>query len=200
VLYVGDEVVIPALEVHEIVRPTDQTHRLVVKHPPLSFRVILQDHNQLPYREQDYELTLTSDPHEQPRTGTTDSKGKLVEQLPLTARRVEVFLPKAQLRWTFKLDALLPIPSQESIEDKKDPATPELAIKALQMRLLSLGFPCGEVDGRLGAQTRAALALWRAGEANSTPAGQAEPPSDIAKPKVDHALLADVEGLYEVIA
>jgi hypothetical protein len=166
VLLPGDQVTIPAIDVHEIIRPTDQTHRIIVSAALVEFRVILQDHNQLPYKEEAYELRLGASPSETPRTGKTDDKGKIVEQLAAGTRRVEVFLPRPRLRWAFELGSLLAIPDEKSLKGESDPSTPALAVEAMQTRLLALGFPCGPVDGRYGPRTRAAprALAGRAGE------------------------------------
>lgn len=195
-LYPGDEVTIPGIDVHEIVRPTDQTHRIVVSAALVEFRVVVQDHNQLPYANEPYELRTADDSRGTPRTGSTDCKGKIAEQVLASTPRVEVYLPGPKLRWVFELNTLLPIPDEESLLDPSDPATPELAIKAMQARLLALGFPCGAVDGRVGPRTRAALALWQE-DHNSTRTG---PQTAAAETDIDHATLVLLATMHEVVS
>lgn len=159
-LFPGDELHIPGVTVSEIVRPSGQTHRIVLLDEAVEFRVVLQDHNQLPYKNEPYALhLLDSDRPEPPRSGTTDAAGKVIESLPDSCRRVRVELPGPQLRFEFSLQTLLPIPTDADLKDADDPATPPLAIKALQMRLRALGFDCGPIDGVMGPRTRRALAL-----------------------------------------
>lgn len=195
-LYPGDHVVIPGIEIHQITRETDQTHRIVIGDELVEFRVVLQDHNQLPYKDEPYELRLGDDPSETPRTGSTDAKGLVVEQLAAGTPKVEVFLPKPRLRWAFELNTLLAIPAAESLNDRSDTAAQELAVEALQTRLLALGFPCGPADGVLGPRTRSALALWRPEQkAAAEPGGPAEGPQGELK----HTLLAELDTKFEVV-
>jgi hypothetical protein len=55
-------------------------------------------------------------------------------------------------------------------------------VKATQLRLNALGFPCGEADGRMGAKTCEALAL--AGQPAER--SQAETIGDRALAALDH--------------
>jgi hypothetical protein len=197
VLLPGDQVTIPGIDVHEIIRPTDQTHRIKVTGALVAFRVILQDHNQLPYKEEAYELRLGEGPNETPRTGKTDDKGKIMEQLPAGTRRVEVFLPRPRLRWAFELGSLLAIPDEKSLKGGSDASARALAVEGMQTRLLALGFPCGPADGQLGPRTRAALSLWQ-GEQENVGAASVEE-SNTPEERLDHALLARLDDSFEVV-
>lgn len=159
VLHAGDEVVIPALEIHEIVRPTDQTHRIVVTEELVEFRVTLQDHNQQPFADQPYELRVESAPRAEPCKGTTTGSGKLVELLSALVERVEVSLPRAGVSWTFLLRDFFERPAEEGGVRRAEEAAVAETVMAMQIRLNALGFPCGAADGVIGPKTRDALAL-----------------------------------------
>ncbi len=157
VLHPGDEVVVPGTKVHEIVRVTDATHRIVVTESLVEFRVILQDHNQLPFVDEPYELRVDADA--EPRTGSTDAAGKVVEQLSADVRRVEVRLLQVGLRWTFALSSFMDRPGDDAAVQQGDKQAVRDAVMATQLRLNALGFPCGETDGKMGPKTHEALAL-----------------------------------------
>jgi hypothetical protein len=97
-------------------------------------------------------------------------------------------------------NALLPIPNRESLDDDKDPATEELAVKGLQARLNALGFPVGEVDGKLGPRTQSALALLADAPPAADPgADEYEGTRDAEAAQLDDTLLARVDDMFEVV-
>ena len=189
VLYPGDEVVIPGIEIHEIIRNTDQTHRIILTESLVEFRVVLQDHNQLPFADEAYELRVDS--NAEPRTGTTDASGKLLEQLPASARRVEVRLAQVDFSWNFALSAFRDRPQEDAAVQQGDKGAVQEAVMATQMRLNALGFPCGEADGRMGPKTREALALVEQ---------QEQPSDDQAAGEVALAALDRLEPMYTGVA
>ncbi|WP_349367979.1 N-acetylmuramidase domain-containing protein [Salinarimonas sp.] len=65
---------------------------------------------------------------------------------------------------------------------------PDLRLRALQMRLLFLGFAPGPVDGVFGRRTRTALAAFRVGS-GADPAAARDPPTE-----ADEIALADAAG------
>lgn len=159
VLHPGDEVVVPAIDIHEIMRPTDQTHTIVVSQEKVEFRVILQDHNQLPFANETYELYV-GDRTAAPRRGTTDSSGKVQEQVSSWVQKVEVRLPELGIRWTFLLSDFVERPTQEAETRNGEPNLVQQAVRATQLRLNALGLPCGSANGNMGPKTQEALALY----------------------------------------
>jgi hypothetical protein len=119
----------------------------------------LQDHNQQPFADQEYELRVDAEPNAEPRNGKTDAKGKVLEQVAASTSSVKVTLPKVGLTWRFALNELVEPPSEKEPVRNGERQALDQAVRAAQMRLNALGFPCGQVDGALGPKTRAALAL-----------------------------------------
>lgn len=159
----GDEVSVPSLRVHELIRPTDATHRIIVSRPAATFQAVLQDHNRRPFKNQPYELSLPEQRLEAPRTGTTDDRGSIVERLPPETQRIEVRLVRLGLSWSFALSEMVATPEDEVAEASHGESA-RLRTLAAQARLNALGFACGAVDGKLGPRTRAALAVYGAAQ------------------------------------
>jgi N-acetylmuramoyl-L-alanine amidase len=201
VLYPGDEVAIPPIEVHQISRSTDEMHRIIITAELVELRVVLVDHNQLPFKSEPYEVRFSLRDDSPARTGITDDQGLVIEQLTAHEPLAWLDLPGPGLRWAFDLrNALLPIPNRESLDDDKDPATEELAVKGLQARLNALGFPVGEVDGKLGPRTQSALALLADAPPAADPgADEYEGTRDAEAAQLDDTLLARVDDMFEVV-
>jgi hypothetical protein len=165
VLLPGDAITVPPIAVHEIVRPTDATHRIVVSCALATFQVVLQDHNQQPFRDEPYELRVPGQANT--RRGATASDGRITERLPVHVQRVDVRLPRPGLSWSFALSSLIASPHDDAEHQNSDGTPSPHAVIAAQARLNALGFPCGAVDGVLGPRTRAALALLRGDAAHA---------------------------------
>jgi N-acetylmuramoyl-L-alanine amidase len=180
-LWPGDELIVPAIAVHQVTRPTDLSHSLVFSEELVDFRVVLQDHNQQPFADEPYELRVDTDASA-PRRGTTDSAGKVVEGVCSAAEQLEVALPEIGLCWRFLLSDFVERPSDEAQVRAGHEDALAQAVKATQLRLNALGFPCGEADGRMGTKTCEALAL--AGQPAER--SQAETIGDRALAALDH--------------
>jgi hypothetical protein len=193
VLRPGDKVMVPALRVFEVVRSTDSRHRICVEaSEPLTFRVILQDHNQLPFADEPYELSLVgAADNVAPTKGTTDSVGAVIQKLPSRIKQVRVALPKRKLSWSFGLHELTAVPDTDEQEHNGDPSAE--AVKAAQIRLNALGFPCGDVDGVMGWRTRDALALFHNHEQS-----QPESPAHAAPMELAHLALEQLSNSFTV--
>ncbi len=184
VLRPGDQVVVPAPEIREIVRPTDQTHRIVVTEELVEFRVVLQDHNQQPFANEPYELRVVTPAKDAPRQGTTDGAGKVVEQLSAAVQNVEIRLPEIGLAWRFLLSDFVDRPADEAEARRGKQEAVAETVKATQLRLNALGFPCGEADGGMGTKTYDALAL--SGQQSASPETQPEHVGERALAALDH--------------
>ena len=171
VLVPGDQIAVPGVRIHEIVRSTDATHRIELTEPMLQLKVILGDHNGRPYKLQPYELRYTRDPDEEPVTGTTGGAGE-VEQLVLaSAEQVSIHLPDLELAWPVTISAVPQLPEALD-EDTDEHGVPnEELTRAVQARLNALGIASGLTDGVWDDQTRlAVLQLRRAhGTASNEP-------------------------------
>jgi hypothetical protein len=164
VLYPGDEVMVPSVCVHEIIRPTDATHRLAIAVPPYHLAVMLRDFNGLPFALEPYELWVPGEAT--PRTGETDDDGLVRAALPARASYVEVRCARLGMSWHFALGALDPLDGGEIVTRDGEPlARPEnSSISGLQARLHALGYPTGAATGHWNEQTERALLAFQAHE------------------------------------
>jgi hypothetical protein len=162
VLHPGDEVAVPAVNVYEITRPTDATHRIEVEPQHLELVLRLADHHGRPYRSQPFELRLTSDPGAKPAaSGTTDGEGMLREKVPTSAQQIYVSLPEQELCWPVAVSTLPGLPERAGEAFETDQRPNEDAVKALQLRLNALGIASGPVDGVWNAPTQLAVLKLR---------------------------------------
>jgi N-acetylmuramoyl-L-alanine amidase len=164
VLYPGDEVVVPGVRVHEIIRPTDASHRIVVSVPPYHVAVVLRDFNGLLFAEEPCELWVAGEAA--PRRGKTDGDGLLRAVLPGHAAQLEVRCARFGMRWHFALGALDPLDGGEMAPaDGEQKARPEnSSITGLQARLSALGYAAGPATGRWNEQTERALLAFQTHE------------------------------------
>jgi hypothetical protein len=164
VLYPGDEVTVPGVDVHEIIRPTDATHRLAIAVPPYHLAVILRDFNGLPFTHEPYELWVTGEAA--PRVGETDDDGLVRATLPARASHAEVRCNRLGMRWLFAVGALDPLDGGEVVVPEGEaPVRPENStISGLQARLHALGYPAGAATGQWNEQTERALLAFQTQE------------------------------------
>ena len=140
-IYPGDTVIVPAVEIKEYKRPSEKTHVFKVPDPPVILRIALRDEDDAPLASRPFKLTVGKRSY----PGKTNSEGILEQEIPATATRAILQLPRegsarAQ-RWTLLVGYLDPIQK----------------ISGVQARLNNLGYSCGPVDGIAGQWTRAAL-------------------------------------------
>lgn len=164
VLHPGDEVVVPGVGVHEIIRPTDATHRLAIAIRPYHLAVRLRDFNGLPFAQESFELWVAGEAA--PRMGETDDDGLLRAALPARVAHVEVRCNRLGMRWHFALGALDPLGGGEVVVPEGEaPARPEHStISGLQARLHALGYAAGAATGHWNEQTERALLAFQAHE------------------------------------
>jgi len=145
-IYPGDELYIPALEVKDQNGATDKLHSFRVSKPMVKLRIKLLDRDREPYKYKKYQIQIDSPPRT--CSGHTTAKGLAEALIP-----AEATAGKLQLWLTDDAD------DQASIEmplqiGHLDPAE---EITGVQARLNHLGFACGAADGIVGPKTRAAL-------------------------------------------
>jgi N-acetylmuramoyl-L-alanine amidase len=162
VLHPGDMLAVPAVQLYEIARETEQTHRIEVTPRSLELVLRLADHHGRPFRAQPYELRLTRGWDGAPLTsGTTDDEGVLREEVPASAEQIYVNLPAQRLAWPVTVSTLpgLPERASEAFDEQGQPT--QDAVRALQLRLNALGIASGPIDGAWNAPTQLALLKLR---------------------------------------
>jgi N-acetylmuramoyl-L-alanine amidase len=157
VLCPGDQVAVPGVEVYEIIRPTDATHRIAVKQRRLELKVRLGDHHGRPFRNQPYELHLILAAEEAPIRGTTSADGQVQAWLPADTGQVLIALPTLGISWPVALSTVPALPKSANAAIDADGMLDAHAVPALQRRLNALGIPSGQVDGVSGEKTQLAL-------------------------------------------
>ena len=181
VLRPGDEVAIPAVKLHEITRPTDAGHRIIVHVPPTTVRLRVRDTAGEPFAglTYDYRYILGDETVERPGAKPTDAGGWLEETIPANVRSMIVALHKPRMSIAFELGHLDPC---------FDEGTDVVHLRGIGARLQALGYASGRVkDERTPSATlaRALAVLQRDELGHESPTG--EP---------DHETLATLERLY----
>jgi N-acetylmuramoyl-L-alanine amidase len=142
ILYPGDRVFIPAIEIKEVPRDTDKHHKFRLKGGVINFRMTVYDSDKTPRPNVPYTFSV----HPKPGTvvaGQTNGDGKIEQRIPRDARH-----------------ALLKIDEQE-IEIRLGELDPIETISGIQARLKNLGYDPGEIDGIDGPKTRAAVRAFQ---------------------------------------
>lgn len=152
VLLPGDEITVPGIDVHEIVVPTDQTHRLIVaKSAELSLEVLLHGVRDEPLGDAPYVARYAHGAKSVEVEGQLDGEGRLTMMVPMDVRMIEVEL--IDLEETFHL-------TLGQLDPCIDAVTKEPILSGIQQRLLALGY--GHLSsGELDEPTREALATFQ---------------------------------------
>src|SRR5262249_54415117 len=152
----GDEVVVPAVDVHEVTRPTDATHRLIVDtHAEVQLELMLEGATAEPLAGQSCVVR-----YEGPRGPVAvndvklDDQGRLRVTLPIQVRVIEFEIVELGEKFALHLGALDPA---------ADAGSGDAEISGVQQRLWALGY-AGAPSGRLDDATRTALATFQARE------------------------------------
>ncbi len=197
ILRPGDIVMVPGKTVQEAVRAVDGVCKLRVAPPEsIVLRVVLQDHNQLPFVDEPYRAEpVPGGGSFAPCEGVTDASGIAKLKLPPHVREVRVALTKRGLAWNFLVSGL-PLDPDAGQGDAMSLATPE-DIYATQLALNALGFPCGKPSGVVDARTRDALSLFLR-ETQDAPSqdASADPSRRDSKVMLADLPLSDLHDLY----
>ena len=86
IIFPGDNLFIPDLEIKDLPCATDQRHRFVLSQPKVLLRLCLQDDLHQPYGNKRYELKVGSKAYE----GSTDGDGMLEQRIPADATEGEI--------------------------------------------------------------------------------------------------------------
>ncbi len=177
VLFKGDKIVIPKIDDKKETKAVDKSHIFEISNlvPGLNLRILNIDFT--PLKQAKYELTIKG--VEEPVRGNTDDKGEIkIVKIPpqckeavlvVTVPPQEIKDEEAQgedgrlrskvenksevpLTWKLKIGGLDPI--KEKAPDKR-------CVSGIQQRLNNLGFDCGPVDGKMGANTKAAIETFQ---------------------------------------
>jgi hypothetical protein len=151
VLYPGDSVVVPGIVVHEIVRPTDATHRITVKaEAELELRIRLHDKRQKALSGLAYTVGFVHRGREVVRPGVspTDDSGFVTERVLVGTDAVVIAFARPRLSFRLLVGALDPV---------CDEAPTRPIASGVDARLHGLGYDAG--DGPQGL--REALAWFQ---------------------------------------
>jgi N-acetylmuramoyl-L-alanine amidase len=147
-LFPGDIVVVPDLELKQVDKPTEQKHNFVLDKGTVKFQLIVKDDEDKPYANCKYDLKIDGKDF----TGTTDGSGKIEQDIPADASNGEVAIYETKdgeecVITVFKLELGHLDPVEEAT--------------GVQARLNNLGFFCGKIDGIVGPLTQEALKAFQ---------------------------------------
>ena len=142
VIYPGDVVYIPDMELRNEDRPTDQRHKFVVGPDRTLLRIVVADGDGHPYTQHDYRLAVGDKVHE----GKTDARGMVEHQIEPDSSSGELTVwwrgsPGRRCTWKLSIGHLDPVDRMTGI----------------QARLNNLGYQSGPVDGIRGPITTGAV-------------------------------------------
>jgi Putative peptidoglycan binding domain len=148
ILFPDDVVFIPDNELKEVDAATEQLHHFVLIREKTMFRLVVKDENEKPFADTRYELTIDKEVYE----GTTDSAGKIEQEIKANARSGQVTLYVKDDEGN-EVVGVLPVEFGHL-----DPVAEATGVQA---RLNNLGFECGKPDGVIGEKTQAALLAFQ---------------------------------------
>ncbi|MEW6363378.1 MAG: peptidoglycan-binding protein [Acidobacteriota bacterium] len=140
VLLPGDQVFIPEKRVRQESGGTEQRHSFRKKGVPAKLRLRVLDDQDQPRANEPYTLEIDG----KVVSGSTDSDGRIECPISPSAAHAKLLL------------------GQEEFELALGNVDPIEELTGVQARLNNLGFDCGQVDGKLGSKTEAALRDFQA--------------------------------------
>ena len=136
ILLASDQVFVPNKKLREEKAVTGAVHKFVLNRSLVFLKLVLQ-FDGVALANKPYSLQIGP----QQRKGVTDGNGALKEPIDPDAASITLRLENPAIEWDLALGHL-------------DPFT---EVSGVQERLNNLGHRCGDVDGVVGARTRAAL-------------------------------------------
>jgi N-acetylmuramoyl-L-alanine amidase len=155
VLLPGDEITVPGIDVHEIIVPTDQTHRIVVTNPIMSVEVAFRDWERNPMGESSYVISYSENGKEMQKKGQLGAKGKLQLLVHVSVRHIQVRFHDLGCAFELQVGTLDPVENADN---------QELIVSGLQARLAALGYGACDAPGVFGAGTKQALHAFQQAE------------------------------------
>jgi len=139
-LFPGDIVVIPPLEIRQIEVSMNSQHLFKRKGLPNKINIQLLD-NGTPFKNEDYKLLVD----EQMFSGTTDVNGEIKLSVPLNATQGHLTLIDSGRKFNLEIGSLGPINE----------------LTGFQARLKNLGYYMGEIDGLMNDCIVDAISLFQ---------------------------------------
>jgi hypothetical protein len=136
ILFEGDELFVPDLEIKWESRATEQKHKFKRKGDPVVFKLRLLMLGE-PRANEDYTLKFGTDLI----MGKTDGDGRIEQVLPGNCKGGELILQGGKEVYPVRIGSLDPVDE----------------VSGVQQRLNNLGFTCGSEDGEMTEGTRGAL-------------------------------------------
>jgi N-acetylmuramoyl-L-alanine amidase len=154
VLHPGDEVAVPGVDVHEIIRSTDATHRIAVdRDSRVPLLVHVRSHAETTCADVAWSLFDSNDREVALAEGRTDAQGRLRALVPVRCETLLLLVHEPEMAWELQVGAL--------VAEREQPDGGELLVSGIQGRLQGLGFDCGPIDGIKGPRTIRALAAFQ---------------------------------------
>jgi hypothetical protein len=162
VLFQGDEVFVPELDIREESRGTDARHKFKLKGQKVKFKLKLLMMGE-PRAGESYSLVVDGVPH----SGTTGGDGLLEHEIPANAKSGKLILRGGKEEYPVRIGHLDPIDE----------------IAGVQQRLNNLGFNAGAEDGEMNDTLKAALTAFQ-NKNKLDPSGELDGPT---KSKLEEA-------------
>jgi hypothetical protein len=153
ILLPGDVVVIPDKTPRVDARPTDATHKFVLKTELAQVRLRLLDHKRKPRPN----IRYAADVDGAAFNGSTDADGYITLKVKSNAQSVTLNITDGSRKEQYTL----PLGSIDPVDQ----------LSGVQQRLVNLGYPCDGEEGTLGPQTQSAVRAFQA-EMNLDVTGQ----------------------------
>ena len=147
-LFPGDKIVIPDLDLKQVDKSTEQTHNFVLDAGTVKFQLIVKDDADKPYANCKYDLKI----EDKSFSGNTDGSGKIEQEIPADASSGEVAIYEK----TGETESVVTVFKLEL--GHLDPVAEASGVQA---RLNNLGYFCGKVDGIVGQMTQDALKAFQ---------------------------------------
>jgi len=142
VILSGDKVFVPDLRPKEEPGATEKKHRFKRKGVPSKLRIVLKEANK-PRASVSYILEIDG----QFFSGQTNAQGILSHPIPPHAKRGKLIVISGNDKEEYQLQLGYLDPISE--------------VSGVQARLKNLGFECGEVNGVLNSETKAAIRVFQ---------------------------------------
>ena len=158
VLWPGDILFIPEIQIKEVSGNTEERHRFMCKLPGMKemLRIKIEERDGTPMAGKAFVL-LCDDGTQ--LSGVTNGEGMVEQEVNLEIKEAKLEVEGNE--WNIQISHLNPV----------DETTKDLAVSGAQARLNNLGFIC-PLTGRLDEKTKAAIKRFQAGQKDLTETGE----------------------------